>query len=116
MHHGVEFHFRLAFSKVLRQGKLSVDAHADFSKIKFNTGDRRHHPASCILYALACKLVDRNIFITEPQIGCYGRSLSGELIKGNQIGLKFITIFILFRIDGIHFVIRCQTDPEIPDT
>ena len=50
MHHGIEFHFGLTFSKVLRQRKLSIDAQADFTKIKFNSGNHGRDPAASVLH------------------------------------------------------------------
>jgi hypothetical protein len=49
MHHAVEPHFGLAFSKILCQGKLTIYTNAHPAEIDFNTRDGCQYLTSGIL-------------------------------------------------------------------
>jgi len=76
MHHSIEFHLRLTFSKILGNRKLPVNTHTYFSEVHLHTCNGCHNLAARKSDILFLQTIYSHIFIAQPDIRC-NRSLAG---------------------------------------
>jgi len=85
MHHSIEFHLRLTFSKILGNRKLPVNTHTYFSEVHLHTCNSGHYLTARKLDIILLQCISSYIFISQSDIGC-DRGLPGTyIVKTNHI-------------------------------